>query len=106
MRWACPLCGSRHYMRVVLSRGKEAFDSQFFTCFGCSIVFIEPQLCSDAGKVIELYPAVESEMAHLMSNERLSIERRFWAARGKRLKGGLDVSDAVIRELWLRGRLE
>jgi len=105
MSWSCPLCGSRHYMRVVLSRGREAFESQFFSCFGCSILFTEPQLFADACEVRKLYPALESEMAHLVSNERLSIERRFWEARARRLKALGDPSDAEIRDLWLRGRL-
>lgn len=106
MIWVCPQCGSRHYMRVVLSRTKQPYETQFFMCIGCSVVFIEPKLFADALRVRELYPPLESEMAHLISNERISIERRFWEARGKRLRGGMDVSDAIIRELWLRGRLE
>lgn len=105
MHWTCPLCGSRHYMRVVLSRGRDAFESQFFTCFGCSMVFVEPQLFAQAADVKALFPPLESGMAHLISNERLAIERRFWEARAKRQKSWGNPTDDEIRQLWLRGRL-
>lgn len=105
MPWACPLCGSRHYMRVVLSRGRDAFESQFFTCLGCSVAFFEPQLFASAVSVRALYPPLNSDLAHEMSNELLSIQRRFWEARATRLKPWGDPTEAEIRQLWLRGRL-
>ena len=71
MRWACPICGSRDYMRVVPSRGKQEYASQFFTCLGCSVLFVEPMLFARATEVRDIYPQA-SEMAHVDSNERLA----------------------------------
>jgi hypothetical protein len=73
MRWTCPICGSRDYMRVVLSRGKQEYPSQFFTCLGCSVMFVEPMLFARAPEVRAMHPQQASEMAHVDSNERLTI---------------------------------
>lgn len=106
MRWACPICGSRDYMRVVLSRGNQEYASQFFTCLGCSVLFVEPMLFARAPHVRERYLQRASDMAHVDSNERLALERRFWEARAKRLNGEIQAAEARIIELWRRGRLE
>lgn len=106
MRWICPICGSRNYMRVVLSRGKQEYASQFFTCLGCSVIFIEPMLFAKAADVREIYLQPVAEMAHVDSNERLAFERRFWETRAARLNGEIQATEARIIELWRRGRLE
>ena len=92
-------------MRVVLSRGKQEYPSQFFTCLGCSVMFIEPMLFARAADVREIY-LQQAEMAHVDSNERLAFERRFWEMRAKRLNGEIQAAEARIIELWRRGRLE
>lgn len=93
-------------MRVILSRGREEYESQFFTCLGCSVMFVEPMLFSDAPNFRALCTRQASEMAHVGSNERLAMERRFWETRAKRLNGEIQAAEARIIELWRRGRLE
>ena len=103
--WACPVCGSRHYIRVRLSRGKEEYETQFFTCLGCSALFSEPHLFAQANRVRELFPGNGDRVSDV-SNERLAIERRYWSARARRLNGGIEPSDTAVVTLWRRGRLD
>ena len=86
---------------------REEYPTQFRVCLGCSVVFIEPELFAAAATVRSLYPK-EPIMAHEVSLERQSIERRFWQARAKRLNGGLSVelSSSDVEQLMRRGRLD
>lgn len=107
MNWSCPICQGGQYTRAVMSRADgQEYESQFHVCLGCSAVFIEPALFAGAKAVHELYPP-KSSMAHEDSLERQSMERRFWAARAKRLSGmTTEPSNTVVSAMMRRGRLD
>lgn len=106
-RWSCPVCHAGDYMRAMLSRGPHEYPSQFHFCLGCSAVFIEPQLFMSAPHVVDLFPPLSNPMSHELSLRRQAIERRFWEARAKRLRGmTTDAPDSMVVELMRRGRLD
>jgi hypothetical protein len=106
-KWTCPICQAGDYMRAMLSRGRNEYPSQFRVCLGCSTVFIEPQLFAEALRVAELFPPLSTPALHDASLRRLAIERRFWAARARRLSGlKTDPPDHAVIELMRRGRLD
>lgn len=104
--WSCPVCGAQDYRRVRLERNRQDYETQFFTCLGCTMIFVEPRLFAEAHRVRELFPALAASMSHQVSARSLALERRFWEARAKRRNGGIPASEATIKELWQRGRLD
>jgi DNA-directed RNA polymerase subunit RPC12/RpoP len=40
----CPVCGHRRFYRILIPRGSQqsAYRTEFYGCFGCSIMFTDP----------------------------------------------------------------
>lgn len=45
MQFRCPICECSVYQRVVVPRvGGAPYETEFFHCLGCSVMFLEPEL--------------------------------------------------------------
>jgi len=98
MPFRCPLCSCPEYQRVVVPKERGApYETEFFHCLGCSLMFLEPELFAAANEYRETSPQhIEGAPGVALRSD--AIRSRFWAARAKRENGGLQAnSEAILR---------
>jgi hypothetical protein len=73
------------------------YETEFFFCLGCSIMFSEPGLFTDAldHRKTATSPPVGAPARSIHAD---AVRARFWTARARRLAGGIEPnSDAILR---------
>lgn len=105
MQFKCPVCECSAYQRVIVLKERGAlYETEFFHCLGCSLMFLEPDLFTASSAFREEQRATVKLEAGPNSgapNQALgaqSMRSRFWYARARRLRGGWEpTSDEVAR---------
>lgn len=89
MDFQCPICKCDLYRSVTVMRADgELYQTEFFACWGCTVMFREPELFSAAPSVKDLPYASRGPMAYELSLAHQSFLDRYWTARVKRENGG------------------
>lgn len=107
MHLRCPICCCPEYQRVVVPRERGApYETEFFHCIGCSLMFTEPELFTEAlvfGKESEDKGSAPSDYgpnsgAPAAALDQQALRYRFWRAKARRERGGWEpTSDDVLR---------
>ena len=108
MPFKCPLCHALEYQALVVPRQRGApYQTEFFHCLGCSVMFTEPELFTAA-------PAFQMEQARIAKEDAArdhvpgglaaraslrsqALRYRFWHAKAKREHGWEPTSEQVLR---------
>src|SRR5687768_7575060 len=49
LQFKCPVCGCPEFQRVVVPKSRGApYETEFYHCLGCSVMFLEPELFTAA----------------------------------------------------------
>jgi hypothetical protein len=88
----------------VLKGEHKTYDTEFFVCFGCSVMFLEPELFTAAPDFRRTALADNPQMAHEVAALHQAREYRFWEARATRENGGMQPKPEQILRLLSRYR--
>lgn len=75
-----------------------AYDTDFFQCKGCTVMFREPSLFAAALDYRSQAPAAQPTMASDVSQLYQSLDWRYWEARATRLNGGIRPANEIIAD--------
>ena len=101
MRFQCPICGSPSYQRVVIERRKgKRYETQFFECLGCSVMFREPELFTLSPALREeIERTPKSTMAWATSHNYQRLVHRYARVSAKRRNGGTEPTAEQVTAL-------
>jgi hypothetical protein len=90
MSFRCPIYDCQFYDRVTVRKGEhDLYDTEFFTCLGCSVMFLEPELLTLAPDFKRTARADNPQMCHEVAALHQARLYRFWEARATRENGGM-----------------
>jgi hypothetical protein len=60
--FTCPICHAYNYRRIVVTTTRGPYETKFFECTGCSVMFLDPRTFS-VGRTpkVALLPAREKQ---------------------------------------------
>lgn len=44
--FTCPICKAYNYRRIVVTTTRGPYETKFYECTGCSVMFLDPQTFS------------------------------------------------------------
>ena len=44
--FTCPICNAYNYRRIVVTTTRGPYETKFYECVGCSVMFLDPQTFS------------------------------------------------------------
>jgi hypothetical protein len=107
MQFQCPVCSCPEYQRVVVPRPQGApYETEFFHCLGCSLMFTEPALFTEAlvfrtqqdAKADAPDECGPNSGAPAAALDQQALRYRFWHAKAKRERGWWEpTSEEVLR---------
>jgi hypothetical protein len=107
VQFRCPICACSEYQRIVVPRAHGApYETEFFTCLGCSVMFAEPELLTAAQEfrkehrvaadAVEDYGPNSGAPTDALRSQALRY--RYWKAKTKRERGGYEpTSEDIVR---------
>lgn len=97
MPFRCPTCGSLFYDQFIARRaGGKSQRTELHFCLGCTTVFLEPELYTEAPEFKKTAPTKLPDMHSDQATLQREMAHRYWAARAKRDKGGVPQQSAAV----------